>query len=552
MTIRDQYLNRNRFWAAVLLALMLAGPACSLLRGNPTTQIQPNQSAIDSSEDQTTLPTVALTQEPALASPIQVTVTLEEDRVAQADVNDEGGEVSAASSSGVEYHLSVPPGALPDNYQIRMTPIKSMEGLPLSGGLLGAVHLGPEGLVLLQPAVLTVSLPEGTPPEEVVAFAYQGNGEHTHLYPASIEGNMLTFQISHFSGYGGGRGSPGETSGWPPTGDPNADYEQQAADYMRKHPNGQNDDAFIKLLRQWFNEVIYPALKAAEKDDATLDAAGAAFLDWAGQVSLMSLNEYLGKELKDGSTSLLKGLANSVDQSYRRCMQVNAYQASKMLRRLREIALLNGLYGGTAPQGYTLEDKKPELQSCLTFKLKLDSLVTWLALDGEMKISTQVVGEVILRLNPETWSVDGSGTVETRQYSVEFFGDMSECAATPGEGQSASLDIEKALITWEGEDENTATPTVKIWLQPGMVMSGEMPGHCGDAPDVPVKSVPTWTGGFVMAHEDRKTDLGYIFTEFDKGGGQLFARLSMTEEKSMEGATVTDDLTLDLLHTPGE
>jgi hypothetical protein len=144
-----------------------------------------------------------------------VTIALEEDRVAQADVNDQGGQVSATSASRIEYHLSIPAGALPGDYQIRLTPVGSIEGLPLSGGLLGAVQVEPEGLVLLQPAVLTVSLPDGTPPEEVVAFAYQGNGERVHLYPARVEGDTLTFQVSHFSGYGGGQGGSGEGGGWP-------------------------------------------------------------------------------------------------------------------------------------------------------------------------------------------------------------------------------------------------------------------------------------------------------------------------------------------------
>jgi hypothetical protein len=455
-----------------------------------------------------------------------------------------------------------------------------MEGLPLSGGLLGAVQLEPEGLVLLRPAVLTISLPQGTPPEEVVAFAYQENGEHVHLYPATIRDSTITFIISHFSGYGGGQGDSGEGSGWPPTGDPGTDYEQQVADLTNSARSqaltgGDGnipEDVLVDLYRKWFNEVIFPALKAAEKNDALIDAAAASFLNWARQVVLLGLEQRLSTELHNGTQSLLKGLANAFDQSYQRCMQVDAYQAIKMLQRLRGIGLINGGYGATI-SGYTLEEKMPELQRCLTFKLQLDSLVIQSGPDSPIKYSTQVTGEVTLKLNPNTFRFDGVGTVKAQQFTMEGWGESLSIEGFTVHcddyqykdwQNSTTLSVKDALIAWGEEDKNGPDVRAALFLKPGELMSGTVTITCWTStwpdptknysPPTELPSSPFWSGSYPILHEDQFIDdeYGYVFDEFETGSGQLFARLSKAYEFEQEGYMLTEDLTLDLLHTPGE
>jgi len=548
--------------ALVIIALLAAELGCKFLSGGAAPTL---------SSDQSSPPLPGVTEISAPSNLIQVTVTLEADRIAHADINDQGGEVSAVSAGGVEFHLSIPPGALPGDYSIRLTPVSKMDGLNLSGGLLGAVQMEPEGLIFLKPATLTITLPPDIPPEEVVPFAYQGSGESLYLYLAKLEGNKLIFQISHFSGFGGGRGSVGETSGWPsaPGGSSGSDAQQQGGDYCRQHCGKDDYDPqkMAEYFRQWFNAAIYPALKAAESDDSTLDVAGAAFLDWARQVSVAMTEQYLAKELKDGATSFLKGLANSFDQSYRRCMQVDAYQANKMLQRLREIALLNGIFGATAPAGYTLEDKKPELQSCLTFKLKIDSLVEYQFEERNDKMITQVTGDITLKLNTDTWRFDGSGTLETKQFTLEGFAENAsdsdigvECEVSYGGMQSTSVSVKDALISWEDKDKSNATVQVHMPLQPAVLMTDSAKLICWhyyvdgskEKMEGKIPSVPTWSGGFAVVHEDRKSGDLYIFTEFETGSGQLFARFAEEKAVNKMMVTVSDTLTMDLLHTPGQ
>ncbi|MEJ5240240.1 MAG: hypothetical protein WHS87_03495 [Anaerolineales bacterium] len=97
-----------------------------------------------------------------------------------------GGTLSVTSPDEVTFTLIVPAGALDAEMPITLTPIQSIDGLPLSGGLLGAVRIEPEGLLLDMPALLQISLPgDRTVPDGNLAlgFAFEEEGREFHLYP---------------------------------------------------------------------------------------------------------------------------------------------------------------------------------------------------------------------------------------------------------------------------------------------------------------------------------------------------------------------------------
>jgi hypothetical protein len=67
-------------------------------------------------------------------------------RTATAEIGPEGGTLSATATSGAIVTLTVPAGALLSTHAITLTPVASVTGLPLRGGLLASAQLGPEGL----------------------------------------------------------------------------------------------------------------------------------------------------------------------------------------------------------------------------------------------------------------------------------------------------------------------------------------------------------------------------------------------------------------------
>ena len=133
---------------------------------------------------------------------ISLTLTLDQPSRVTGVISEEGGVLATTASDGARYSLDVPAGALPDPTEVTLTPVASIAGLPVGAEALAAVHFSPEGLDFLQPATVTVELPIGVNPDEVTGFAFVGDGKQLYQYPVEVEGSLLKFTVTHFSGVG--------------------------------------------------------------------------------------------------------------------------------------------------------------------------------------------------------------------------------------------------------------------------------------------------------------------------------------------------------------
>lgn len=133
-----------------------------------------------------------------------LSITSEDNQAASAAVGEAGGTVVATASDGTTYTLEVPSGALAGPETITIVPVTAVGGLPLRGGLVAAVRFAPDGLELLQPATLTIDLPQQPAATGLVGFGFQGSGESFHLDLVEVQGSRLVFSVSHFSGVGTG------------------------------------------------------------------------------------------------------------------------------------------------------------------------------------------------------------------------------------------------------------------------------------------------------------------------------------------------------------
>jgi len=135
-----------------------------------------------------------------------------------------GGTLTATAPDGTGFELDVPRDAVREATPITMTPIESVDQLGLSGGLAGAVYLGPSGLQLAVPATLRITaaptVPAGT---RLVGFDVGDDGT-TSLAPATVDRGAPAVLVFHFSSPGAGFGTsadlqrlasttPGPTSG---------------------------------------------------------------------------------------------------------------------------------------------------------------------------------------------------------------------------------------------------------------------------------------------------------------------------------------------------
>ena len=109
---------------------------------------------------------------------------LDTDRESSASLGPEGGTVMATAADGTEYALSIPADALIDETEIVLTPIISVDDLPMSGGFIAGVHFEPSGLELFRTAELRVTQPAApnlAADEALAGFVYDGAGENLGL-----------------------------------------------------------------------------------------------------------------------------------------------------------------------------------------------------------------------------------------------------------------------------------------------------------------------------------------------------------------------------------
>jgi IPT/TIG domain-containing protein len=125
-------------------------------------------------------------------------------------VSTAGGSVTTTASDGVSYTLTIPDGALFKDTAITLTPIAGATGFHLSGGILAAAHLEPQGLQFLQAATLTITLPgpisAALGGQGLLGFVVQNDGTGFEPLPFSTNGSTLTLQVHHFSAAGVGSG----------------------------------------------------------------------------------------------------------------------------------------------------------------------------------------------------------------------------------------------------------------------------------------------------------------------------------------------------------
>jgi hypothetical protein len=234
---------------------------------------------------------------------------LDQKSTAAQKIGPEGGSVSLKDANGVQYKLDIPAGALTEQTEIKLTAVKDIGGWPLDGALLAGVTMEPDGLQLLDPATLTITLARGLPSGKLSAlgFAFTGTGQEFHLEPVlrqnpaasfvpqagSVQSVSLTQQGSstivqfheELQGSGVGMGSADSAGSLvrnnPPTDGGAALYQKQAAAQAEQH----DLSALLKTANQYDADASITASAvslsiASAGDCGALHSAEVSFEVW--------------------------------------------------------------------------------------------------------------------------------------------------------------------------------------------------------------------------------------------------------------------------------
>jgi hypothetical protein len=138
-------------------------------------------------------------------NPASADITLEEGSLAIMTLGPEGGSFMTSDSSGTQYTLTVPEGALISPIEISMTAIASAEGEAMGDTFLTGVEFQPDGLTFLRPA--TLEMVGVAIRDDAVGFAAENGGQDLHLTPSESRDGWMSVTISHFSDTGAAEGS---------------------------------------------------------------------------------------------------------------------------------------------------------------------------------------------------------------------------------------------------------------------------------------------------------------------------------------------------------
>ncbi len=212
-----------------------------------------------------------------------------------------GAKLTAKSSDGTTFTLTVPAGALLSPEKVTLAPA-AVQGLPFTGAQAGAVQLAPEGLEFFAPVTLKITSPKIVAADgfETAAYGYRGSGSGLYLDLAEIKGRTMTIALTHFSGYGAAQATPAEVkaqAAHAPAAPEDAFRqglsELQMAERQAALRGDAGDPEFAAkteaILRDWYDKVVKPALPTAKVCANAPDVWSAA-TSWMHAVEVRGMN----------------------------------------------------------------------------------------------------------------------------------------------------------------------------------------------------------------------------------------------------------------------
>ncbi|MDQ2978459.1 MAG: hypothetical protein M3R62_04510, partial [Acidobacteriota bacterium] len=495
-----------------------------------------------------------------------VAAQLDQGRAVSKVIPAPGGTLSATAADGTVFTLTVPDGALLSGEKITMTPVAAIDRLPLSGGLVAAVQLAPEGLLLFQPATLVISPPAAIPVDEETTFAWRGTGEEFFLYPPDPIGTpAISLALFHFSGYGVGRGSSGDTAaqrGRPPAS--KADQLEQnlqgpAAEQRKMvrsggtlgqekgilRPSAQTPAQVeaTRVLTDYFLNVLGPTQPLTCSDN------------WKGFLGNLKRFQHRVLTLTGPDTTLLnavqayyaslyKLLAECYDKAYGRCKSdKDPFQGEEMARLWW--ALVN------AGPGFGLPVDTDKIRKCLTFELTFDSFIQEPPIPNLAGATLvwrhQVNATVPLLTFSNVLGGNNENVSADLKYTIDYTYSAGDSQCSFGaSGDPSVFRILRFVIDinlFEGNGSPRDPLTIKY--DPGYP-NFTFTLTCGDAPAQTI-TAPRWREIYEIHHAGEFTDPTFLARDWTKSGGGDPYAFKKYEPASVAGKEKT---AITLKHTP--
>jgi len=481
-------------------------------------------------------------------------VTLDQSRAASASISTQGGSLSATAADGTQFTLTVPAGAFLSDEDITITPVAGISRLPLSGGLLAAVQLQPDGLRLMQPATLVIQLPAqqvSSGGQRPIGFAYHGSGNEFHLFPSELSGPFFDLSLMHFSGYGVGSGTDGDVQA----------QQQRApasAEDRAEQDIATGEERFVALQAWW--ATLVGQLQGASNNPAEFESVFFQFLTWRS----LALAEPRAFPLIDAGWSYVNtALINAIQNAASAC--VADPSRVRVILRLVAIARQPELQ----MRSNALAIARSLVSKCLTFELQFDSEMSLNStiLRWDARLKSTVTFHMELDQTDKPIVIPASSPLTYVSYTTFYAGCISEQTQTTDStltienDQAGTLSrIEFFLDLPDNSVAGSRPRDITITIDTGLPSDRVLSLTCGEPPYTqPVPSGPEyWRAGWAMFHgglygeNERISETFTQIRNWDFLGGRLYAQKVYSRSSPTEPVVNTEMTTLKLFHRPVE
>ncbi len=486
------------------------------------------------------------------ANPVDVGVVLETEDTVQALIPLEGGSITATGADGTKFTLEIPSDALLNETLIGLTPVSSISNMPFGDEQNYAVQLSPDGLVLQNYAILTITPATEIPRREQLVFGYQEQGSDLILATPVVDSEQIQINILHFSGYGATKGYWGDIE--PERRRLGGDIESRLLNVVNQElirirqegrdGNGESSRALLRdAFRQYVELVIKPRVTAAGESCADGRLALETVNSFNHQAALLGskADEFLTLDM----TALLeKATRACILEEFEICVEDHIIYRLPLVWEAfeRQYAALG------IPEGAALREARDLTIKCQTFRLEFESTGKLSVPDGGY--SSSVTSTLVLRYNPEKGIILGA-VAELLNTGFEFFSPYCNITSVPGGGVFSVLGMTYEIETnSNGPSTDIGVTDIKLIYMPGNT-SESMIATCPDAGSVSWPPNPLWTAAFVETHRDEMEEGGFAAIDWDMVGGDLFAEKEWSLTGSMNTG-VSEEGSFKLYHAPGE
>lgn len=467
-----------------------------------------------------------------------------------------GGTVTATGADGSHYTLVLPANALISDETISLTPVTGVRGLRGHGRPAAGVQLGPDGLLLLKPATLTITPAAGVPVARQIGYAWHGSGLQSGLYPPTLDTKSFTLRLAHFSGYELIDGSARDRASLAnqPTNvqDRWADVEAAAAAARAAGETPAAEERYAQAMHDYlqtqYDAVVKPQLDAAVGDDTLADAALQTGLSWARTASVLGAG--FDAEQRYVMDAMAKILDNAIKAAAARC---DAGQIA-FVQRMLSIARIRAVLGLSEPSA-----DLDAVQKCLQFRLDFTANSTMVA--GYTFTSTVEVKDLAISAfgaasttgeQPVSRSVTYTSETASGDDCVWSFGAPEE--RVPFTVYSLSVDASlREVIGANGQATfDTPPPSFTLDMAPGSYLEPATVQCPGDENGPTPTSVATYLTGWLVTHQaDQSAPGHYALTGWSPGTDGEIAQLHFDRtatDPGCDGCSFSQQSTFVLRH----